>query len=71
MRNKVNLVTYKDITDFVNIVSNLDGKIKLTDGDSFCINAKSLIGVMATVEWDNVYCESEKDIYRHISKWVV
>ena len=68
---KIELVTFKDINDFVKVAESHDFKIKLTDGDDFCVNAKSLMGAMATVEWDNLYCESEKDIYSAISKYVV
>ncbi len=71
MKYKIELVTFKDINDFVKTVEHYDFKVKLTDGDSFCVNAKSLMGAMATVEWDNLYCESEKDIYNDIQKYVV
>ncbi len=71
MKYKIELVTFKDINDFVKIAEKHDFKIKLTDGDDFCVNAKSLMGAMATVEWDNLYCESEKDIYSEISKYII
>lgn len=71
MKYKIELITFKDINDFVKTVERYDFKVKLTDGDSFCVNAKSLMGAMATVEWDNLYCESEKDIYKDIQKYVV
>ena len=68
---KIDLITFKDISDFVKIVEPYTFKVKLTDGDDFCVNAKSLMGAMATVEWDNLFCESENDIYRDIKKYVV
>ena len=67
---KIKLDTIKDIKDFVEIVSNFTHKISLTDGEGMKVNAKSLIGVMYTTEWDNVYCESKEDISRSISKFI-
>ena len=71
MKYKIELVTFKDINDFVKIVEKYDFRVKLTDGDDFCVNAKSVMGAMATVEWDELYCESEKDIYTAIQKYIV
>lgn len=67
---KVKLDTIKDIKDFVEIVSNFTYKISLTDGEGMKVNAKSLIGVMYTTEWRNVYCESEEDISGYIKKFI-
>lgn len=67
---KVKLDTIKDIKDFVEIVSNFTYNISLTDGEGMKVNAKSLIGVMYTTEWENVYCESKEDISRSISKFI-
>ena len=44
---KIELVTITDIQNFVNVVSSLPGKIMLTDGSDFCVNAKSLLGVLS------------------------
>ena len=44
---------------------------RLIDGNGFCVNGKSLLGAMATVEWKSLYCESENDIYTSISKYCV
>ena len=71
MLAKVKLDTIKDIKDFVEIVSNFTHKISLTDEDGMKVNAKSLIGVMYTTEWDNVYCESEIDISDSIGKFII
>lgn len=68
---KIDLITMKDCNDFVKVVSSLKGKIVLENGDGFCVNAKSLLGAMASVEWDNLWVVSEEDIYSAISKWVI
>ena len=67
---KIELVTNSDINDFVKIVSKVEGEIKLIDDTGLCVNAKSLLGVLYTIEWDNLYCISEHDIYSKIEKYI-
>ena len=66
---KIELVTMADITEFVRIVSELGGEIRLTDGTGFCVNGKSLLGAVASVEWNSLYCVSENEIGEHIAKF--
>ncbi len=70
-RHKIELVTTADILNFVRIATEEKGKVRLIDGNDFCVSAKSLLGVMATVEWKSLYCESENDIYTSIQKYCV
>ena len=69
--NKINLVTSADMQEFVRIATAENGEVKLIDGNGFCVNGKSLLGAMATVEWKSLYCESENDIYLKIKKFCV
>ena len=66
---KIELVTMADIVEFVQIVSKESGDVKLVDGENFCVNGKSVLGVMATVEWCSLYCVSDEDIYTKIKKF--
>lgn len=68
-RTKIELVGMSDINKFVAITTKLPGVIKLTDGESYSVNAKSLLGALASMEWESLYCESEMDIYTHISEF--
>ena len=70
-KHRINLVTNSDIVNFVNDVSNVEGTVRLVDGKGFCVNGKSLLGAIATVEWNDLYCESENDIYQKIQKYCV
>lgn len=70
-RHKIKLVTTADIVEFVNIATSETGSVKLVDDTGFCVNGKSLLGAMATVEWSSLYCVSENDIYSKISKFCV
>lgn len=68
---KIELVTMKDCTDFVDMSTKCGGPIVLESSDGFRVNGKSLLGAMASMEWDNLYCLSKDDIYKNIEKWVV
>ena len=37
---RIELVTTKDIMDFVNAVTGLNGSVKLVDESGFCVNGK-------------------------------
>ena len=68
-KTKIELVGMSDVNKFVAITTSLPGVIKLTDGENYSVNAKSLIGAIASMEWDELYCESEVDIYTHIAEF--
>ena len=70
MRAKLNLVTMKDAVDFVNIVTAIQEPVLLV-GEDFRVSAKSLMGVVYSLEWNEIWCECEKDIYTKIEKFVV
>jgi hypothetical protein len=69
MRVKINLETMSDVTKFVSITSLIDVPVHLVNGD-FRVSAKSLLGAVYTMEWDEVWCECEKDIYTKIEQFV-
>lgn len=45
------------------IASTVPDKVFVTDGDRYVCNAKSILGCLAAMEWDNIYAQSEFDIY--------
>lgn len=67
----IELNTYKDIIDFVKAVGTLPPatKVVVTSGDLIG-NAKSLLNMMATVEWEDLVCRADVDIYSLIKKWI-
>lgn len=71
MRYKIRLDTMADINRFVGVATKYPGKIMLTDGDNFTVSGKSLLGAMYTFEWEQIYCESETEIYHLISDFIV
>lgn len=69
---KINLVTGKDLREFVDICSQLPGKIQIVGMDEsgeVRVNAKSLLGASYSMIWTDTVCESDKDIYSHIRKF--
>ena len=62
MRIKVNLDTKNDIMRFVERVCGVDVPVFLTSG-VYCVSGKSILGAIYTLEWDDLWCECEKDIY--------
>lgn len=71
MRVKIRLDTATQAAAFANITSKLDGKITITDAAGLKVNAKSVMGVLYALEFTELWCESENDIYRNIEDFVV
>ena len=71
MQVRIRLDTTRDINKFVQIVCQIDCPVNLTNGSSYIVSAKSLLGAMYSMEWDNIFCECEKDIYTKIAEFVV
>lgn len=74
MRYRICLETYSDVMRFVSKAENFGKHLLLTDGDKYCVNAKSLLGCLATVEWNNTFLESELEspqIYTFFQEFIV
>ena len=74
MKVRIQLDTITDIGNFVVAVSHATGKndkVYVTDGDRCCINAKSFLGLVAARDFDELWCESDKDIYSSIKSFIV
>lgn len=73
MKNRIELVTMTDVTEFVNAVSQVDGEVYLIDKNrKFKVNAKSqLATILAFAEWNEIHVESDVDCYEQIKKWVI
>ncbi|HIQ62537.1 MAG TPA: HPr family phosphocarrier protein [Candidatus Avichristensenella intestinipullorum] len=72
MRLKINLETQTDVLEFCKIASNLDGDIRVVGhdhGQECSVNAKSLLGLLYSTTWNDIWCVSDNDIYSHISKF--
>ena len=67
MKVKIRLGTLSDIKGFVSAASKIvDAEVYLTDGNNLTVSAKSVLGAMYTMEWNDIYCTCDKDIYSTI-----
>jgi hypothetical protein len=71
MKVKIRLDTQMEVARFVNIATRVSEPVYLTNGDNFRVSGRSLLGAIYTMEWDEIFCECEKDIYSMISDFVV
>ena len=55
-RFRIRLDTMSDITKFLEISTKIDSKVELVDNDGHCVSAKSLLGALASLEWNSIYC---------------
>ncbi len=72
-RHKIELVTASDIREFVSIAGKCKGKVMLRCSDDFCINAKSLLGVILAkkMQWNDLTLITENDCYCDFRKFIV
>ena len=70
MKAKVNLDTMTKINAFVDVCSHLNCEVNLIDGSGYRVNAKSLVGVIATTDWSQVFIECERDIYAYVQDFL-
>lgn len=69
---RINLVTTSDITEFTNICQKIDGRVELfCKKTGYRVNGKSLLGCLAAMEFEEVYVDSDADIYNKIEKFVM
>ena len=72
MRSRIRLETLSDINKFINIVTPLPGKIVVKNSDEdFIVNAKSIFVMICAMNYDDLWLESENDIYSHIKDFII
>ncbi len=70
MRIKIRLDTMSEINAFVNAMTKTGANVYLTDKNrNFIVSAKSMLGAVYSMEWDEVWCESDEDIFHVISRF--
>ena len=70
MKAKINLDTMSKINAFVAVCSRLDCKVDLIDGNGYRVSGKSLVGALATMDWNQVFIECERDIYAYVQEFL-
>ena len=71
-RWKIRLDTMKDTNDFLFITNQIEEEVYIRSGQHLCTSAKSALGChMARIEWNNLICECESDIYTKIQRFTI
>lgn len=73
-RLKINIDTGAKIQKFVDTITanNIDAVLETThEGVDYRVNARSLLGALATMDWNEVWVKSDADIYSMIEDFVV
>lgn len=58
----IRLETMKDINHFVSICATCSGAVKLADNEGHCVNGKSMLGVIYSLEFHTLYCLCDADV---------
>ena len=66
MKARIRLETFSDIRKFVKVATRVKGRVYVTDGAGLKANAKSLLNMIPTLKYEELWCESENDIYFEI-----
>lgn len=70
MKVKIELETMKDVRDFVNIATTVPARVTVTDGAGLTVNAKSMMGMLYSLEFEDLWCESEVDFSMKIIRFI-
>lgn len=71
MKARIRLDTMRNVQDFVNIASAMHGNVYITDNAGLKVSAKSLLGALYAMEFDELWCEAEEDIYHNIQDFII
>ena len=72
MKYKIVLDTVSDVTNFVkNVTTEKEANITVTDNRGLRVNAKSLMGMLYALEFEELWCESDTEIYEKIKDYVM
>ena len=71
MRVKIRLDTLKDAQRFAEIAESCEGWVHITDANGMCVNGKSILGALHAMDFTDIWCESENDIYTKIQGFVI
>lgn len=70
MKVRIRLDKFDDATSFAKITEKHKCRIIITDNNGLCVNAKSLLGALHAMEFEEIWCESEDDIYSEIRNFL-
>ena len=71
-RIEVRIDTQTDVYEFVKLANEIEDEIYLKDNSGHCVNGKSLLGCLYTLEFDHIYVESNfNSLSNKFNKFIV
>ena len=70
MKNKIIIDTRTAALELAAITKGIDADVTITDNNGMRVNAKSLVGALYAMEFEEVWIESSCDIYDMIKDFV-
>lgn len=71
MKAQIRLDTMSDVHRFVQIATAQKGNVHITDDNGLKVSAKSILGALYALEFDELWCEAEEDIYHAIEDFII
>ena len=71
MKAKIRLDTMRDVNEFVRICTGVIPAVHITDGRGLRVSAKSVIGAIYAMEFDELWCECDIDIWHEIERFII
>ena len=71
MKAQIRLDTMSDVHKFVRIATAQNGSVHITDNAGLKVSAKSILGALYALEFEQLWCEAENDIYHAIEEFIV
>lgn len=63
MRMKIRIDTASEAVKLTNLAQCLNGEITITDSNGMRVSAKSLLGALYSLEFEEIWLESDNDYY--------
>ena len=71
MRAKIFMDTIDQAKEIERIAKECDAAVYIKDGTGLCVNAKSLVGVLHAMEFNELWLESEEDYFIKFKDYIV
>ena len=70
-RTQIRLDTLSEVNKFVEVMSRVNDRVWLEDGNGCRVSAKSLLGALYSLEWNEIHCYCETDISGYLIPWIM
>ena len=71
MRVKIFMDTIEQAKEIERIAKECDDAVHIKDGTGLCVNAKSLVGVLHAMEFNELWLESEGDYFIKFKNYII